>query len=74
MVSFRRRGVSIPVGFFQALQHRCTKSHEYIFMLFQSLSGFFRPCNSSFRHAMDGMTLFQSLSGFFRPCNSERAR
>ncbi len=40
------------------------------FSLFQSLSGFFRPCNfNSSARAFGDKDLFQSLSGFFRPCN-----
>ena len=39
-------------------------------MAFQSLSGFFRPCNSAYRvGTYHFLKLFQSLSGFFRPCN-----
>jgi len=115
----RRRTVSIPVGFFQALQpRRRSGSPSRIQMCFnpcrvfsglatppprtaprppqgfnpcrvfsglatpggwppassgawfQSLSGFFRPCNrAGFRRVAPTVTLFQSLSGFFRPCN-----
>gem|GEM_PF-2277426 len=37
--------VSIPVGFFQALQHLLDAATMSSISLFQSLSGFFRPCN-----------------------------
>ena len=37
--------------------------------LFQSLSGFFRPCNRSTQGKGKSGVWFQSLSGFFRPCN-----
>ncbi len=38
--------------------------------MFQSLSGFFRPCNARFSAVgLPDMVKFQSLSGFFRPCN-----
>ncbi len=37
--------------------------------LFQSLSGFFRPCNNMTRRRPSSEKRFQSLSGFFRPCN-----
>ncbi len=40
---------------------------------FQSLSGFFRPCNFSFGDVEVDLILFQSLSGFFRPCNPAAA-
>ena len=40
--------------------------------LFQSLSGFFRPCNAAtHRRSVRRGYLFQSLSGFFRPCNDK---
>ena len=112
--------VSIPVGFFQALQRRCGRSETdsrrgfnpcrvfsglatdgrwksrsppvsfnpcRVFsglatsydpskrtrpLKFQSLSGFFRPCNRGTATAEIGIAvLFQSLSGFFRPCNPD---
>jgi len=62
--------VSIPVGFFQALQQKVRNVFAQPFSVFQSLSGFFRPCNR-----IPGAPIclrlppFQSLSGFFRPCN-----
>ena len=63
-------GVSIPVGFFQALQHILEDVEAILDSMFQSLSGFFRPCNSNPSRAYIGIGfLFQSLSGFFRPCN-----
>jgi len=37
--------VSIPVGFFQALQPSFSKVSLSAGTVFQSLSGFFRPCN-----------------------------
>ena len=37
--------VSIPVGFFQALQHWNQAIYGIRQDMFQSLSGFFRPCN-----------------------------
>ncbi len=37
--------VSIPVGFFQALQRDGSGTLECPECKFQSLSGFFRPCN-----------------------------
>ena len=37
--------------------------------MFQSLSGFFRPCNLDTDFLFCLYILFQSLSGFFRPCN-----
>jgi len=41
---------------------------------FQSLSGFFRPCNLKIYTYPDGFSMFQSLSGFFRPCNQKPRR
>ena len=88
-----RHLVSIPVGFFQALQHqsrfrpmlpRCCFNPCRVFsglatsnifgpvvvcVPFQSLSGFFRPCNFKRRGIIPPTAEFQSLSGFFRPCN-----
>ena len=86
--------VSIPVGFFQALQpsrrgRGCSRPGCFnpcrVFSglatsssgacsircwSFQSLSGFFRPCNSIWAGgSASSCTPFQSLSGFFRPCN-----
>ena len=63
------RDVSIPVGFFQALQRRTQGSSQPSAAMFQSLSGFFRPCNSDDTNLRRTGALFQSLSGFFRPCN-----
>ena len=41
------------------------------FAKFQSLSGFFRPCNLATDDDKSSIFIeFQSLSGFFRPCNS----
>ncbi len=62
--------VSIPVGFFQALQRSGISGTDRRTVPFQSLSGFFRPCNllligSRYTRPVK----FQSLSGFFRPCN-----
>jgi len=86
--------VSIPVGFFQALQLYGLNTYGDLFTcfnpcrvfsglatlkghdessfeaMFQSLSGFFRPCNSGTAAALSAIVSeFQSLSGFFRPCN-----
>ncbi len=61
--------VSIPVGFFQALQPGLWTRSPLFARSFQSLSGFFRPCNFACLKGRPGLTLFQSLSGFFRPCN-----
>jgi len=42
---------------------------------FQSLSGFFRPCNQGrSKAAVLQLKMFQSLSGFFRPCNAGSVR
>ncbi len=41
----RDSNVSIPVGFFQALQLKATATSAGNHIQFQSLSGFFRPCN-----------------------------
>ncbi len=60
--------VSIPVGFFQALQ-RGSLLRQAAHVQFQSLSGFFRPCNRNGVIMFVGPDGFQSLSGFFRPCN-----
>ncbi len=61
--------VSIPVGFFQALQQGIRPLLETPFGGFQSLSGFFRPCNLIASILRTRKMMFQSLSGFFRPCN-----
>ena len=43
---------------------------EWVKGWFQSLSGFFRPCNTRMPWArFTRRWKFQSLSGFFRPCN-----
>ncbi len=63
------RCVSIPVGFFQALQLLPIWTTVDRTRWFQSLSGFFRPCNTAFLPASYSISEFQSLSGFFRPCN-----
>ena len=67
--SVRSRRVSIPIGFSQALQrssHRRSVDHS----VFQSLSGFLRPCNDvRVTSSAAVVSLFQSLSGFLRPCN-----
>ncbi len=62
--------VSIPIGFFQALQPVVQNPLAIPSSEFQSLSGFFRPCNTR-RVSIEAPTVrgFQSLSGFFRPCN-----
>ncbi len=87
--------VSIPVGFFQALQHHrsglpfescacfnpcrvfsglatsTSESSGTPANRFQSLSGFFRPCNAMMNmREIAYVVMFQSLSGFFRPCNA----
>ncbi len=65
------RRVSIPVGFFQALQPGRARFRASARLdLFQSLSGFFRPCNTPEGSKIArAKAVFQSLSGFFRPCN-----
>ncbi len=93
--------VSIPVGFFQALQLNALQQRRIAIQKgfnpcrvfsglatrrplgystctctkFQSLSGFFRPCNCGgvVRFPYPGV-VFQSLSGFFRPCNAPSSR
>ncbi len=59
-------GVSIPVGFFQALQ----QGGGYVFgeshRLFQSLSGFFRPCNIDSTCESEGASLVSIPVGFFQ--------
>ncbi len=68
-----RPQVSIPVGFFQALQLLIASILRTRKMMFQSLSGFFRPCNTPEGSKIArAKAVFQSLSGFFRPCNSHR--
>ena len=62
--------VSIPVGFFQALQPRSDLIVWGVETMFQSLSGFFRPCNLQLTTYPKTPEMFQSLSGFFRPCNA----
>jgi len=65
--------VSIPVGFFQALQPRSG--------LGSAASSSFNPCRVFSGLAtlpiwttVDRTRWFQSLSGFFRPCNAEHRR
>ncbi len=74
-MSSSSRSVSIPVGFFQALQHHENRDRWKEQGRFQSLSGFFRPCNLHFsRSRSASRAAFQSLSGFFRPCNVKSGR
>jgi len=54
--------VSIPVGFFQALQRRLLGVLSQVEEEFQSLSGFFRPCNEKYYF------LFRRNSFGFNPC------
>ncbi len=58
--------VSIPVGFFQALQLKVSPGGMVAAVLFQSLSGFFRPCNTV-QMLVQGMEWAVSIPvGFFQ--------
>ncbi len=61
-----------PCRVFSGLATRCSLFRSSKLTEFQSLSGFFRPCNLAGGHDNGDHRMFQSLSGFFRPCNVSR--
>ncbi len=63
------RGVSIPIGFSNELQHGPCTCVVLNCLGFQSLSGFPMSCNSPRTAGSGNVTMFQSLSGFPMSCN-----
>ena len=64
------RGVSIPIGFSNELQHYFKEADIADATAFQSLSGFPMSCNFRVSAYHGGISdKFQSLSGFPMSCN-----
>ena len=66
-----RYPVSIPVGFFQALQLKVWCMGVMLISCFNPCRVFSGLATAELFEGPKGMQLFQSLSGFFRPCNGE---